>query len=422
MPGETVPENKEGKLAMVTAMADSVLKQEWKKLAALRVPPADSVARKLLRSFKPAWPRLSGTPLLSWNGGALQYGLTHNSIVDSPFAEKNILQHQLQLSARFTVARTLPVQVYFTARKSNSLFFRDIYDTRVDIDLDAARQLATREWLNNLQKNITQTGIKEAETYLQHFKQQLSGAGKWTQREDMKQQLRDYRAILHNPALIGDTLASHPEWAGEREALLNKAQHFVHYYQQADSLYRHYLHKADSVAERLQQYRQTTAKYQLLLNRLQGEQLNPGELEAFAAEQGLSRNTLASRASGLMAKSRLSLGRSIAPPSALATSNTRINGVQFEYYNRFYYLVNAGLVDFSVRDYVSIKERKMPTEYMALLKWGLGKPQGNHFFLSWFYGRKRDYYGPRTAGGTVQAYPVSGAGTGGRLNIINRYS
>lgn len=398
---------------------DSLLQQQWKNITTLNIPPADSIARTLLTRFKPALPKLKFNPFITTGSGQLQYGLLYNSRVDSPYAENGILQHQLQFSMQFTIAKALPINIYATVRKSNSAFFRDIYELRADIDLDAMKQLATTQWLNELGKSIAGTGIETANGYLRQYKKLLAQTGQWTQQESLKQQYRDYLAITANPALVTDTLLKDPALKKLQEEKLQQARQFVEHYRQADSLYHHYRAKADSLEQRLRQYRQTAEQYQLLLRRISNSTINPGELEAFAAEHGFSRSEISGKLSGLLAQNRLSLGRSIATPSALITNNTRINGIRYEHTGRYYFALNAGLVDFAVRDYITTKQKNSPPEYIIMAKWGIGRVQKNHFFLTWFAGKKRDYSGLRNADGSIKTLPVSGVGAGGRLNIIN---
>lgn len=401
---------------------DSLLQREWKKISSLKIPSTDSIGKMILSKFSPSIPSLKERPFLQTGGGQLQYGFIFNNHIDSPYTENNVYQHQLQLSMQFNIARTVPITVYATVRRTNSEFFRDIYELRADLDLDAMKRNATTQWLEQLGKKNSATAVQEATGYLNHYKKMLSSTGQWLQQESWKQKFRDYLGIVNDPSIIRDSLLKDPALLQKQEETIAKAKKFVAYYQHADSLFRHYRNKADSIEQRIQQYRQTAEHYRLLLNRVTSGSLNAGELEAFAAQHGLSRNELAGKMSGLLSHNRLSLGRSIATPSALITNNTRINGVHFEHYNRFYYAVDAGLVDFAIRDYISVKQKKLPKEYMASVKLGVGRPQQNHLFISWFTGRKRDFSGPRNTDGSVRTSPISGVGTGGRLNIINQSS
>ncbi|WP_207516082.1 hypothetical protein, partial [Longitalea luteola] len=70
-------------------------------------------------------------PAFQVNGGLVSYTANFRAIIDTPYAENNILQHNITGRLDITVAGIFPVQVNYWLRKSNSQFFRDIYDAQL---------------------------------------------------------------------------------------------------------------------------------------------------------------------------------------------------------------------------------------------------------------------------------------------------
>lgn len=111
--------------------------------AQIKLPRTDSVHVDISHPFKNL---LTTRPLLLVHGGYLGFQSNYRSYIDTPFSEKNILQHQLTGRLMLTVANNLPLQVNFWVRRSNSQFFRNTADVQVAFNGAAFR--------NNLQGMI----------------------------------------------------------------------------------------------------------------------------------------------------------------------------------------------------------------------------------------------------------------------------
>ncbi|HEX6432318.1 MAG TPA: hypothetical protein VF008_31715, partial [Niastella sp.] len=73
-------------------------------------------------------------PAFRVNGGMICYNANYRSIIDTPYAEQNILQHNVTGRWDVTVAGIFPIQVNYWLRQSNSRFFRNIYDVQASFN------------------------------------------------------------------------------------------------------------------------------------------------------------------------------------------------------------------------------------------------------------------------------------------------
>jgi hypothetical protein len=72
-------------------------------------------------------------PFLKFNSGFVSYNMNYRSNIDTPFTEKNILQHNAYGNINLSVAN-LPFRVNYLLRKSNSAIFRNINDVQLEFD------------------------------------------------------------------------------------------------------------------------------------------------------------------------------------------------------------------------------------------------------------------------------------------------
>jgi opacity protein-like surface antigen len=404
-------------LFSVQWLRDTGVKQLFGGMGNIKIPSADAASSKIGAVLKPSLPKFSKKPLLAVTNGSLQYGLLYNSHIDTPYTEKNILQQQMQASMQVLIAQTLPVTVYATLRKSNSVLYRDIYDIRADIDFETMRQIKLKQWTDAMRQQLERPDLSLAAKQLQAYRKKLSDWKNITNRASLAQQYQDYQSILKNPAMLQDSLLASPELKTGQEQLLEKARQFVRYYKKADSIYHYYSAKADSLEARVQDFKNRYQQYSQLLNMVKKGGADGRQIAAWAQKQGMQTDVYQRWLPLLTSYKKLSLGRTLVNRNDLITNNTRINGVNFEYYNRWFVTLTAGAVDFRIRDFVTRRQLQLPKETLLMGRLGLGQPQGNHVAISYFTGRRQDLFGQRGPGGVVTLKQVSGIGLGARWQI-----
>lgn len=75
----------------------------------------------------------SAKPFFLFRGGNIAYNLNYRSNIDTPFIEKNILQHNSYGSFNFSVGN-LPFKLNYLLRRSNSNLFKNINDVQLEYD------------------------------------------------------------------------------------------------------------------------------------------------------------------------------------------------------------------------------------------------------------------------------------------------
>jgi hypothetical protein len=397
--------------------ADSALHRFFGHYKKIHIPAADSVSAKLLKALKPAFPSLREKPLVSGFNGWLQYGLLYNSRIDTPFVEKGLIQHQLQLQVQTVIAKNLPLTVYGTVRRSNSAFFQDVFDLRADIDFDMMKELQVQRWQKAVQSKLEQADVTAATAQLKALQKMVANWNGIVNRASMQQRYLDYLSLLKNPAILTDSIQHDTVLQKNQQALLQKAEKFVLHYRKLDSIYHYYKTKADSLQTVLGKYQGKFQQYRQMISMARRGGPDLQTMQAWVAKRSMEHPELQRLLPLLKTYKKLSLGRTLINRNDLVTNNTRINGINFEYYNRWYVAVTAGAVDFRIRDFVTRKQLKLPKESILQLKLGLGRPDATHLMLSYFSGRRQDLFGQRGARGEVQLKPVNGVGVAGRWQL-----
>jgi len=131
------------------------------------------------------------------------------------------------------------------------------------------------------------------------------------------------------------------------------------------------------------------------------------ELKEKLNELHISDSTLPKGYRTLYSVRSFGLGRSLLNYSELSAKNVSINGIQVEYNPSVYMAFAAGTVDYRFRDY-SVQDA-VKGQYIALLRYGWGKKDGNNLILTYYTGR-RQLYNVNTAssGAPIPDYNLMG--------------
>lgn len=126
----------------LTNSSKSIMQKNKDKLGAYT---NDSAARSLysINSLKEL---LFKKPFFKMNGGFITYNMNYRSAIDTPFAEKNILQHNAYGNFNVSIAN-IPFNVNYLFRRSNSSIYRNINDVQVVFD--------AMQFNNNIKRLLT---------------------------------------------------------------------------------------------------------------------------------------------------------------------------------------------------------------------------------------------------------------------------
>jgi hypothetical protein len=356
-------------------------------------------------------------PFFKLNGGMVCYNANYRALIDTPYAEKDILQHNITGRWDATVAGIVPIQVNYWLRRSNSSFFRNIYDVQV-----AFNQAAFREKLKATmrQRMLALTpSVKDArlEKSLALKQTKLSNLDKLLKTTFNPQKLIEANEILKIPKLTWD--GSLPDSANQHkeDSLKKAAAYFLDQYNNTKKQYEQLHTQVDSLQEKYQDNLAKVRQYQQLINGdwsgLQSARAWKNKLQ----EYGLEDVEIPAKYRWLLGVRNFSLGRSPVNYSELTAKNVSVNGINFEYNSWYYFALTAGTVNYRFRDFVVGNANRKP-QYLGMLRAGIGRLEKNYFILSAFAGKKQLFASGSAANSTIK---ISGLSAESRW-AINRTS
>ncbi len=372
--------------------------------------------------------------------GNVSYDFFYRSAIDTPYADRNVMQHTLSTNLYTTIRNELPVVIQLNVRKSNSYLFKNYVDANIQFDGTAYRSL-TKQRLKT--QAISLLKQKSPEQELQNALQKL-----YAIRQQLESWLLDgrqlQRAIESRQALLKDlTDLNSLEWAGgdngrqllmdsiqrRRENLalhhyqdyLNKVRQnkgsikslrqsyskiqnevsglaltdkqekaiaFLNEYADKNKRYKEYNRKIDSLQEKYQSAKQALQQRKDSVTSIIDGTANPAALKQFMKEYRLDSLKIYRRMNHLLSIKKLAVGRTNVDYSELTVKNISVTGINTEYYNRFYFAAAAGTVDYRYRDFIVAGIPKLP-QYLTLVRAGLGDIAETGITVTVYRGKKQ---------------------------------
>src|SRR6185312_12805369 len=106
-------------------------------------PNYDTLPASIINSLK------ASSPFIVFKSGVANYNYSYRSNLDTPFIANNIQQHFATLSANVLVAQKFPLKVSIYERRSNSDYFRNYTDVRIDFDESEFHRLQSQKLSKN---------------------------------------------------------------------------------------------------------------------------------------------------------------------------------------------------------------------------------------------------------------------------------
>lgn len=337
-------------------------------------------------SSSPA-PKESGAlrtnPFFKTGGGYLSYNWSYRSGADSSVNWNNISQHLTSIGVRTVFAGTLPVMITYVGRQSNSVYFKDFHDIRVDIDVQQYRQLRQLKALRNLtgyteraQDTLLSYAMNAATTKSNQFKDLVNNPG------IIQKLIRARETLVRQD--FSDTSGSY------RDSVVAEARQVIQYYDSLQLNQKKYEGLADSLK---QAYQQSEKKIQRVNRLLSGKPLSAVELEELTALYGKDDKGIKQLRKARDGIRSLSAGRTLPDFSGLTVQNVNVNGMSLEYArNNIYMAVVAGMVDFRIRDFL-YNHQKPARQYLYAARVGYGTKEKDNIILTYFRGRKQLFGG-----------------------------
>ncbi|THU30792.1 hypothetical protein FAM09_29775 [Niastella caeni] len=356
-------------------------------------------------------------PVFRVNGGMVCYNGNYRSLIDTPYAERNILQHNITGRWDVTLGGIFPIQVNYWLRQSNSQFFRNIYDVQATFNGAAFQnklRTAMRERLLALAPTIKDSLLEK----LYALKQaDLAALGNTLKAAFNPQKLIEANEMLKVPKLTWD--GSLPDSVNlHREDSIKKAvAHFLQLYKDTKGKYDQLHTQVDSLKAKYQANLRKINQYRQLINGNWNELQSARAWKNKLQEYGMEDLNIPAKYRWLLGVRNFSVGRSPVNYSELTAKNVSVNGINFEYNSWYYLALMAGAVNYRFRDFVVGNGNRKP-QYLAMVRAGIGKLEKNYFILSAFKGKKQLF---ASSAAVNPAIPVTGFSAESRW-AINRTS
>ena len=342
---------------------------------------------------------------LSPGDGYVQYLSTYRGFVDTPFAEKNIIQQNITGQFGFTVAESVPLQLRVWSRTSNSGIFRDIFDVQLMFDAAGfSRGVMSRIQDVVRQKMDSVKGLSERPEELA-WQKWINERRDWLQSPVIKDQLIRYNEFLRIDAMSFDKKLSDSLNLVRKDSLQREAKFFLDKYQQVQQSYDSLRLKYDSIA----------GARELLVKKLAGVKTNALR-EGKAMTDSLTDLGIAvsGREKLLSGIRQVGIGKMPVHHSELTARNLSVNGVNLVYQRGVYLAFTAGGIDYRFRDFsFSGLERVFQPFIMARV--GVGDASSKQLILSYYNGKKQLFGGTGAAQSTAMG--ISGVSLEGKYRL-----
>ncbi len=316
------------------------------------------------------------------NGGAITYNYNYRSNVDTPFAEKNLQQHNSYGNISLSVAG-LPFNINYLVRRSNSDYFQDINDVQVQFDAMQFRSNLLGKYNQLLQKSIDIQQDSLANFNLNKYLDSYRGLNSWLNDPFTLQKLSEYKELMAVPQI--SYTPGLPDSVNQKKAaeVSASADAFVKQYYTRKKEAGLLKHAIDSVKQ----------SYKIITDAFDKEKKR---INAFTSQRGNniryngSDSIIPAKYRWLFNIKKFGLGRNQLNYSELTSKNMSLTGVNFEYNSWYYAAFAAGTVDYRFRDFAVNSTRRIP-QYMTLVRLGIGQLAGSHLITSFYRGRKQLY-------------------------------
>jgi hypothetical protein len=319
---------------------------------------------------------------LRFTGGSITYNFNYRSNIDTPFQEASVSQHLVSGQFNFTVSETIPVTLSYFERQSNSVFFRDYRDLRIELNAPEFQRIKAARMNGYLDKLAGRLRHPLAQPVLK-----AGGVG-----------LTELSNLLGMNPVVTKLIRSKAELTGafpidtslNRDSALNAAKAYLDLYERVKGTYRKAAAFRDSLMQEQVRIEQQIAWIKKLASSRSQPLPDIRQASELLKQYGISDPRGERMLRTLSSIRTLAIGRTIPNHSDLTLRNININGINFEYNNGIYLALAAGAVDLRTRDFI-YRGGKRPPQFVYSARVGYGAREGNHVIFTGFKGKKQLY-------------------------------
>lgn len=371
--------------------------------------------------------------------GNVTYDFFYRSATDTPYAERNIVQHTISTLIYATIKNNIPIIIQLNARQGNSYLFRNYIDGSVEFDGQSYQSLMKQNLIEKMKavlseqsaEKLLQSALQENYRYQQQLQTWLQDGKQLQQLIESRQMVNgilldeDWSSILKREGGRGELmdrieqtyiqkeqvakLQDRLQQAGKFKSLtsngyaseisglrsntvltesVGRAVDFLKEYAEKEELFNRYEKKRDSLEQKFKAEKavleQRTDSIKYLIQQTNDPSILRERMKEYGADS-LSSYIWLHR---LMAIKRLAIGRSRVDYSELTAKNINVTGVNLVYSNRIYFAFSGGTVDYHYRNFMSQRKQQI-SQYLLLAQLGIGDTNESGFTTTVFGGRKQ---------------------------------
>ncbi|HJT72743.1 MAG TPA: hypothetical protein VJ720_01970, partial [Chitinophaga sp.] len=379
-------------------------------------------------------PVRKGSPLLTVHGN-IMYDFYYQSAVDTPYQQKDVYQHTVQVYMDVMVRDRYPLRINFSTTQGNAALFRNITGVNLQYTNRDFRNMLLeklQEWDENRLKQ--RSGLNAYRTKLDGKAMEVYKLRSWLNSSAQIQKLveeRERKLYGNSPSITGikDSLTDisaldvntllrwKGNWAGTKtpSAADSVTGNFEDLYKakekQLDSLQKEWNIMDASYREQQAAFGSEGSELMEKIARSR----NNRELAKTLEASNLPDTVLPEGYKTLLAIRSFGIGRTLVNYSELTAKDISIQGVQAEYNPSYYLAIATGGVDYRFRNYVVNSNRT--GQYLSLFRAGIGMKEGNNLIFTYYFGKKQ-VFNQNTADSTKQPdYRLMGIALEGRMQL-----
>lgn len=279
------------------------------------------------------------------------------------------------------VAEKLPFTITYFERQSNSRFFRDYRDIRIEFNRTEFQNINAKRLENYVTQLADRAKNPLLKPSLQYTDRQLRSLEHWLNSREMVKRLIESKTAILNGGKIDSVTQI-------LDTSLKEAREFIAFYE----LLATKKHRLKACRDSLEKEYIQSEKFAAAAQQISNSSLSQIEKQRLLQNlSGLSdseKTDLKKRIQRMGAIQSFAVGKVLPNYSELTLKNVNITGINFEYYDRIYFAVSVGALDYRARDFFRDDRRRKP-QLVYLSRVGYGPKQGSHIHLTAFRGKKQ---------------------------------
>lgn len=378
--------------------------------------------------------------------GNILYNFLYRSFIDTPFAQSDLMQHQVQTNLIFLVKNKYPVKMTITNRNSNSPYFSNYTDVNVQFNQQQLLNNLKADFIQQAIANINGNDILNAErnvvnlrtayqqlqlyinnpAVLQHLVEEKERGLINNAKAEIAEAVSGSDSTQINPVTVNKDFnlktlpgienvvsISNKEKAPSKDQLINKgidslsqklkdkqqtltpsiedssfADKYNHRKQKLDDLFKKIKKAEESLRLSKNKSKDSVEKIKSDINKI----ASVDSLYDYMKRNNIPKDSLTKAQRILLSINQVGIGRSWVDYSELTVKNISLTGANIELNpGKLYLAAAAGKVNYRYRDFIFKNNTGTPSQHLWLLRGGVGKKDGTGIIATLYSGTKAPF-------------------------------